>query len=169
MNAPKRDRPHLPKGYIKTDPKGMLTWTTIEGLLLKAPYFWIATTNDNSRPHLIQTWAVWIDQELWFEGSDQTRWARNLAREAGIAFGMQIGHKAAYGSGTAKIVRKVPLALARKVAAQYGAKYGPTFKYRPKAEQYAKGHAFRLRPEKLIAFDIKTFNTSATRFAFVAD
>src|SRR5437667_452823 len=90
MNAPKRDRPHLPKGYIKTDPQGMLTWTTVEGLLLKAPYFWIATTNNNMRPHLIQTWAVWIDQELWFEGSDQTRWARNLAREAGIAFG--IGH-----------------------------------------------------------------------------
>jgi len=24
LKAPKRDRPHLPKGYIKSEPKGML-------------------------------------------------------------------------------------------------------------------------------------------------
>jgi hypothetical protein len=166
MKAPARDRPKLPEGYITTDPKGMLTWSTVEPLLLKAPYFWIATTSDDGGPHLIQTWAVWLDQQLWFEGSDRTRWARNLARDPRIGFGMQSGHKAAYGNGNAEIVRSVPIALARKIAGQYGAKYGPGFKYRPKAEQYAKGHAFRLRPEKLIAFDVKRFNTSATRFMF---
>jgi hypothetical protein len=166
MKAPMRDRPKLPKGYIKTDAKGMLSWTVVESLLAKAPYFWIATTNDDGRPHLIQTWAVWVDQELWFEGSDRTRWGRNLARDARSSFGLQVAHKAGYGDGTAEIVRNVPLPLARKIAAQYSAKYGPVFKYRPKPEQYAKGHAFRLRPEKLIAFDVKRFNTSATRFTF---
>src|SRR5258708_1631763 len=30
MKAPTRDRPHLPKGYIKTDPKGLLSWTAVE-------------------------------------------------------------------------------------------------------------------------------------------
>jgi hypothetical protein len=29
-----------------------------------------------------------------------------------------------------------------------------------------EGHAFRARPSKLIAFDVKLFNTSATRFTF---
>ncbi len=169
MKAPKRDRPHLPKGYIRTDPKGLLSWTAVEKQLRTAPYFWIATTNDDGRPHLIQTWAVWVDQRLWFEGSERTIWARNLARDPRASFGLQIGHNAGYGDGTGEIVREIPLPLARRIAAQYGAKYGPVFKYRPKAEQYAKGHAFRLRPEKLIAFDVKRFNTSATRFAFVAD
>ena len=42
----------------------------------------------------------------------------------------------------------------------------PTQKPKPTAEQYAKGHAFRARPVKLIAFDVKEFNTSAARFAF---
>jgi hypothetical protein len=55
MRAPKRDRPHLPKGYIKTDPKGMLSWTAFEKHLRTVPYFWIATTNDDGSPHLIQT------------------------------------------------------------------------------------------------------------------
>lgn len=166
MKAPARDRPHLPKGYIKTDPKGMLSWAAVEKQLRTAPYFWIATTNDDGRPHLIQTWAVWVDQQLWFEGSDRTVWGRNLARDPRTSFGMQVGHNAGYGDGAAEIVRNVPLAIARRIAAQYGAKYGPTFKYRPKAEQYATGHAFRLRPQKLIAFDVKKFNSSATRFTF---
>ena len=66
MAAPKRDRPHLPKGYIQTTPKGMLTWSAVETLFRGAPYFWIATTNADGRPHLVQQWAVWIDQQLFF-------------------------------------------------------------------------------------------------------
>jgi hypothetical protein len=166
VKAPKRERPHLPKGYITTTPKGMVTWTTVEAQLRKAPYFWIATTNDDGSPHLIQTWAVWVDQQLFFEGSERTKWGRNLARDPRIAFGMQDGHNAAYGNGVADVIRGAPTALARRIATQYGAKYGPTFKYRPKAEQYATGHVFRVKPEKLIAFDVKKFNTSATRFTF---
>lgn len=144
----------------------MLSWIAVDALLRAAPYVWIATIDPDGAPHLIQTWAVWIDQRLYFEGSERTRWARNLARDARISFGVQGGHDAAYGNGSGEIVRKVPLALARKIAAQYGAKYGPGFKYRPKAEQYANGHAFRLDPKRLIAFDVKRFNTSATRFTF---
>ena len=104
MKAPKRDRPHLPKGYIKTDPKGLLSWTAVEKQLRTAPYFWIATTNDDGRPHLVQTWAVWVDQQLWFEGSERTIWARNLARDPRASFGLQIGHNVGYGDGTAEIV-----------------------------------------------------------------
>lgn len=49
---------------------------------------------------------------------------------------------------------------------QCAATYGRTFKYRPKREQYEKGYVFRARPEKLIAFDVKKFTTSAARFTF---
>lgn len=168
MKAPSRDRPKLPKGYITTGPKGMLTWSAVEKLLRTAPYFWIATTSADGRPHLIQTWAVWIDQQLWFEGSERTAWARNLARDPRISFGMQSANDAAYGDGIAEFVRGAPAPLARRIAAQYGAKYGPGFKYRPKAEQYITGTTYCVRPEKLIAFDVKKFNTSATRFTFAA-
>jgi hypothetical protein len=166
MKAPARDRPKLPKGYITITPKGMLGWPAVEKLLRASPYFWIATTNADGAPHLIQQWGVWIDQHLFFEGSERTGWARNLARDPRISFGIQSGNNAAYGDGTADIVRGVPQALARRIAAQYGAKYGPGFKYRPKAEQYITGYTFRVRPAKLIAFDVKKFNTSATRFTF---
>ena len=164
--APKRDRPQLPKGYIKTTPKGMLTWPAARKILTSAPYVWIATADLDGGAHLVQSWAVWVDDTLYFEGSDKTRWARNLAREARISFGFQNGDLAVYGKATADIVRGPAHAIAVKIARQYAAKYGKKFKYRPKPEQYEKGHVFRARPTKLIAFDVRRFETSAARFTF---
>jgi len=164
--VPKRDRPQLPKGYIETTPKGMLAWPAAKKILTTFPYLWIATTDDDGAPHMVQQWGVWVDDILYFEGSDKTRWARNLAREPRLAFGVNVADKAVYGTATVEIVRGVPHALAVKIARQYAAKYGRGFKYRPKPEQYEKGHVFRARPIKLIAFDVKRFNTSAARFTF---
>lgn len=166
MPAPKRDRPQLPKGYISTGPKGMLTWAAARRILTTAPYLWIATTDADGRPHIVQSWGVWVDGQLYFEGSDRTRWARNIARDARVGFGMQLGDKTVYGEAGGEILRGVDRKLATKIARQYAAKYGRTFKYRPKPAQYENGPVFRARPEKLIAFDVKNFNTSAARFTF---
>jgi nitroimidazol reductase NimA-like FMN-containing flavoprotein (pyridoxamine 5'-phosphate oxidase superfamily) len=165
--TPKRDRPQLPKGYIQTTPKGMLTWPAAKKILTESLYIWIATANEDGRPHLVQSWAVWVDDTVYFEGSDKTRWARNIAREPRISFGFQNGDMAVYGQATADIVHAPDLKLATKVAKAYTAKYGgKKFSYRPKPEQYTKSHVFRARPEKLIAFDVTKFNTSAARFTF---
>jgi len=164
--APKRDRPRLPRGYISTAPKGMLTWTAARRILSTAPYLWIATTDADGRPHIVQSWGVWVDGALYFEGSDRTRWARNIARDPRVGFGMQHGDMAVYGEAAGDILRGVDRKLAARIATQYAAKCGRSFKYRPQAEQYERGPVFRARPEKLIAFDVKKFNTSAARFTF---
>lgn len=166
MTAPKRDRPQLPTGYLSSAPKGMLTWAAAERILKTFPYLWIATTDADGRPHLVQQWGVWVNATLYFDGSDRTRWARNLARDPRLGFGMQQGDRALYGEAVVDVVRGVERKLATKIAKQYAAKYGRGFKYRPKPEQFEKGYVFRARPEKLIAFDVKKFNTSATRFTF---
>lgn len=166
LPIPARDRPHLPKGYISAAPTGMLTWTAAERILKTFSYLWIATTAEDGRPHLVQQWGVWVDATLWFEGSVRTRWAKNLARDPRLGFGVQSGDRAVYGDAIVDIVPGVDRTIATKIARQYATKYGPTFAYRPKAEQYQTGHLFRARPEKLIAFDVKKFNTSAARFTF---
>ena len=131
-----------------------------------AAFLWIATTSEGSQPHLVQQWGVWVDDVLYFEGSERTRWARNLAREPRLAFGVNVADKAVYGDAIVDVLRKPDRKLATKIAKQYAAKYGRTFKYRPKPEQYEKGYVFRARPQKLIAFDVKKFNSSAARFTF---
>ena len=165
VTSPKRDRPRLPKGYISRAPKGMLAWSDAERILRGGRYYWIATTNADGSPHLVQQWGAWVEGAYWFEGSERTRWARNLARDPRVAFGTQVATRAAWATGTVEVVRGVPRDLAAAIARQYGAKYGATFTYRPKPEQYEKGHVFRARPGKVIVFDVKAFNTSATRFA----
>lgn len=165
---PKRDRPDLPDGYIKRTPRGMLTWSDAEKILDVGRYFWLGTTNPDGGPHVVQQWGVWVDGCVWFEGSDRTRWARNLARDPRLAFGTQVADRAVYGRATVELVRGVDEALAATIAKRYGAKYGRSFGYRPKPEQYAKGYVFRARPTKIIAFDVKRFETSAARFTLPA-
>lgn len=167
--APKRDRPQLPKGYISRAPKGMLEWGDAERVLRSAPYMWIATTDADGGPHLVQQWFAWVDGLVYFEGSDRTRWARNLARDPRIAFGVQLGHWAAYGQGIAARPTSLPKDVAEAVARGYARKYGRTFDYRPTAAGYAEGGAFRIAPRKLIVFDVKRFNASATRFTFASE
>ena len=79
---------------------------------------------------------------------------------------LEVEGAAAYGEATVDVLRGPDRALAAKIAKQYAAKYGRTFKYRPKPEQYEKGYVFRARPLKLIAFDVRKFNSSAARFTF---
>ena len=166
MPAPKRDRPDLPKGYISRAPRGMLSWAEAERALSTGRYVWLATTDPDGRPHLVQQWCVWLDRTLYFEGSDRTRWARNLAREPRLAFGIQNADHAIFGEALVDVLRPVEPSLAARIAKEYGAKYGRAFDYRPTAEQYAKGYVFRARPSKVIAFDVKRFTTSAARFTF---
>ena len=144
----------------------MLTWAAVRRVLGAFPYLWIATTNADGAPHLVQQWGVWVDDTLYFEGSDRTRWARNLARDPRLAWGANVGDKAVYGEAMVDILKTVDRRLATKIAKAYAAKYGRTFKYRPKPEQYETGGVYRARPLKLIAFDVKRFNASAARFTF---
>ncbi len=156
----------MPEGYVTRSPKGMVSWTEARRILRGARYIWLATTSADGRPHLVQQWGVWLDETLYFDGSERTLWARNLARDPRLAFGAQTADHAVYGEATVDIVRGVAPRLAGRMAREYAAKYGRAFKYRPKAEQYVNGYVFRARPVKVIAFDVKRFNTSAARFTF---
>ena len=144
----------------------MLEWRDAERILRGGRFYWIATTDSDGRPHLVQQWGVWVEDRLYFEGSERTRWARNLARDQRLGFGTQVASRAAYGDATVDVLRGVPGELAQRIARQYTTKYGRAFSYRPSAKQYEAGHVFRATPSKLIVFDVKEFNTSATRFTF---
>ncbi|MDE3111743.1 MAG: pyridoxamine 5'-phosphate oxidase family protein [Chloroflexota bacterium] len=164
VRAPRPDRPQLPHGYIHRGKKGMLSWDDAGRVLSGGRFYWIATTDRDGRPHLVQQWGAWIDGHLYFEGSERTRWARNLARDARIGFGTQSGTRAVMAEGMAGVVRGVERSLAERIARQYATKYGRTFSYRPKPEGYEKGYVFRVRPTKVVVFDLKAFSASATRF-----
>ena len=143
----------------------MLSWASVQRLLRAAPSLWIATTNPDGSPHLVQQWCAWVDDTLYFEGSHRTRWARNLARDPRLGFGFQVEDRSAYGEAVVDIAHGLERPVAVKIARQYSTKYGPRFDYRPVADQYQQGPVFRARPTKIVAFDVKRFSSSATRFS----
>ena len=114
----------------------------------------------------MQQWGAWVGEHLYFEGSERTHWAQNLARDPRVAFGTQIGTRACFGQGTVEVVRGAEPSVAKQIARQYTSKYGRTYDYRPAAKQYETGHVFRATPSKIIAFDVKHFTASGTRFTF---
>ena len=43
---------------------------------------WLATINRDGSPHVTGIGALWVDNAFWFETGDETRKAKNLARDA---------------------------------------------------------------------------------------
>ena len=58
--------------------KGALRWISVRRILEGALRYWIATSSRDDGPHVIQQWAAWVDDTLYFGGSDKTRWSRHL-------------------------------------------------------------------------------------------
>jgi hypothetical protein len=168
-SAPARGRPQMPPGYIsaKSD-RGLVPWSGVLELLEGAPGYWLATTDPDGRPHLVQQWGAWVDDRWYFEGSPETRWARNLARDPRAVMSVERGSEVAivYGEVT---LGAAPEADAReRIAKAYNAKYLRTYQYRQTAEQIAAQGMHALTPSKVLSWDVKRFGQSPTRFRFAA-
>ena len=157
----------MPTGYIATrSSRGMVSWRRTRVLLEGAGRYWIATTDADGRPHLVQQWGAWLDDCLYFEGSPKTRWARNLARDARLAVSVERGTEIVILEGIAEAIARPERALAERISRTYGTKYGRTYRYRPKPDQWDENGLYVLRPAKAFAWDVKTFSRSPTRFVF---
>lgn len=162
---PRRRRPTLPAGYLsaKSD-RGMVPWSRARELLERAENYWLATTDPDGAPHLVGQWGAWADDHWYFEGSPDTRWARNLKRDRRAVVSVERGSEVAIVYGEATLGARVPLEVRERIAKAYGAKYGRKYDYRPTAAQFAERGMNALVPSKVLSWDVKTFGTSLTRF-----
>jgi hypothetical protein len=141
----------------------MTPWADVKRMLERAHGYWLATVGPSGAPHLVQQWGAWVDDRWYFEGGSDTRWALNLAREPRIVMSVERDTAVAIVEGRARRISSVPRELAERITKQYGAKYGRIHSYRPKPEQW-EGGGYVLTPEKILAWDVRTFPASMTRF-----
>jgi hypothetical protein len=164
--GPRADRARMPKGYgVPDTTKGMLPWDATRALLERATSYWLVTVDPDGKPHLVGQWGAWVGDRWYFEGVQDTRWARNLAREPRIAMGAERGTSAVMVEGRAERVPAVDDETAVAITRQYGRKYGRVYDYRPKPEQWKSG-GFVLMPDKVFAWDVRGFPRSVTRYRF---
>ena len=166
MTAPRSaGRPHIPRYGIPRDRVGLLAWERVERALVAAPRYWVATTDADGRPHLIQQWGAWVDGRYYLEGGPQTRWARNLRRTKRVVLSVERAGLAIMVEGRARELRSrsVPARLARRIVAGYAAKpYG----YAPHPRNWTGGGLWEVRPERAFAWRYVAFVRSATRYLF---
>ncbi|GIW09099.1 MAG: pyridoxamine 5'-phosphate oxidase family protein [Chloroflexi bacterium] len=165
--VPLRERPQLPEGYgVPTGDEGLLPWSWAEARLIAAPNFWFSTTRPDGRPHAVPAWGVWLDGALYFEGSPATRRARNLAHNPALVVHLEDGTQVLILEGEAAPAHPPASALAERLAAEFGRKYGPTHDYRPSPDQWNAGGLWVMRPR--VAFGWDRFPTGLTRWRFSA-
>ena len=162
---PERSRPWMPDGYgVPTDDEGILPWSWAVERLENARNYWFSTVRPDGRPHAMPAWAVWLDDALYFEGSPETRRARNIATNPAIAVHLESGDDVVILEGEAREAGKPDRALAERLAAAFAAKYAASHDYRPGTDQWDNGGLWILRPRVAFAWD--KFPQGVTRWRF---
>lgn len=165
MSQPSSDRPQMPEGYGADTATRYLTWGELTAKLVGAKHYWLATTREDGRPHVVPRWGVWLDECFWYDGSPATIHVRNLERDPSCVLHLEDGWDVTIVEG--KSLRSDPITgdLGERLAAEYARKYGPDYTPAPDSwsDEIAGGMRF-LRPEKVLAWS--DFPNDVTRFTF---
>lgn len=163
VRAPRVTRPSIPAGYgVSEGMNGALRWISVRRVLEGALRYWIATSNADDGPHVIQQWAGWIDDTLYFGGSEKTKWSRHLQRDPRIAVSVERTGFSIMVEGSAELLATVTPKVASALAVTFNKKYGS----KTTAEDWSKGGVWAVRAHKVFAWKFASLGTTATRFLF---
>lgn len=160
MGYPQVTRPHFPKGYVD-NPREMVSWSYVEQRLTDAKHYWLCSVRPEGRPHAIPIWAVWVNGRIYFDGSPETRHARNIAQNPYVAVHLESGEEVVIMEGTARAIVRPSPELGAQVAQAYTTKY-VTMGYAPAPDQWDNGGLFEITPHKAIAWT--SFAEDPTKF-----
>jgi len=153
-------RPDFPEGYLP-DSTSLLDWDYVEECLRTAHNYWLCTVRPNGHPHVIPKWGVWVTGKFYFDGSPETRHARNLATNLYVSVHLESGDRVVILEGIGRAVSHPEAATAEVVAAEYRKKYAADG-YAPQADQWDKGGLFVVTPKAVLAWT--QFTKDPTKF-----
>jgi hypothetical protein len=104
-----------------------------------------------------------VDGKIYFDGSPETRHARNIADNPHICLHLESGDDVVIIEGIAKAVQKPSPELGAKVARAYSAKYS-ALGYSPEPDQWDEGGLFVITPHAAMAWT--KFTDDPTKFVF---
>jgi nitroimidazol reductase NimA-like FMN-containing flavoprotein (pyridoxamine 5'-phosphate oxidase superfamily) len=160
MMDPKISRPHFPPGYLE-NPKAFVPWGHVEKRLIEALHYWLCSVRPNGHPHAVPKWAVYVQGKIYFDGSPETRHARNISENPQVVLHLESGEDVIIVEGTAKASGKPAPELALQIAQAYANKY-VTRGYAPEPSQWDEGGLFEITPRTVIAWT--QFTDDPTRF-----
>ncbi len=162
QTGPKPSRPRIPALYgIPKDKKGLLPWSHVAERMAKAMHYWVSTTSPDRHPHATPVDGVWLEDALYFGGSEETRRSRNLAANPAVCIHLESGSDVIIMHGEAIALGKPERTLAVRLSEASVAKYG----YGPSPEDYGSmPGSYIFRPSVVMAWS--QFPKDATRWEF---
>jgi nitroimidazol reductase NimA-like FMN-containing flavoprotein (pyridoxamine 5'-phosphate oxidase superfamily) len=115
----------------------------------------------NGHPHVIPKWGVWVAGSFYFDGSPQTRHARNLEKNPFISLHLESGDQVVIVEGVGRAFDHPEAGTAEAVAAEYRCKYAQDG-YAPQPDQWDKGGLFVVVPKTVLAWT--QFTKDPTKF-----
>lgn len=157
----------MPDGYgVPESTDGLLDWSHVDERLAGATEYWLATTRPDGRPHVVPRWGVWLDGRFWYDGSPQTRHARNLAANDACALHLESGTDVVIVDGRSRPSEPITGHLGERLSAEFGRKYGDQG-YAPAPDAWSDEIAGGMRvltPHAALAWS--DFPSDVTRFRF---
>lgn len=164
MTGPRADRPRTQPEYgIPGSIDGSLPWSWAQERLEAALLYWMATTADDGRPHVMPVWGAWVDEAFWTEGGERTRRARNLAARPSVVVSLQQGDDVVIVEGSAESRRAPEPDLARRLVDGFE-KYRHSHGYAVDPGHWEAGGLWRVAPRKVLGWG--RFPEDATRWWF---
>ena len=171
MTSPKVTRPTFPKGYVDK-PASFLTWEWVAAQLTESKHYWLCSVHPPSTvgsavlPHVVPRWCVYVDGKIYYDGSPDTRHARNIEENPHIAVHLESGSDAIILEGTSAPADKPSPEFGRKLSQAYRKKY-KELGYAPKPDQWDAGGLFVFTPRQCIAWS--NFTQDPTKFIFESE
>jgi hypothetical protein len=88
-----------------------------------ARHYWLCSVRPDGRPHCVPRWCVYLDGRIYYDGSPETRHARNIMENPHVSLHLESGEQAIILEGTAAPAGKPSAELASSLAAAYRSKY----------------------------------------------
>lgn len=162
MQTPKITRPKLPKGYVD-QPVSYVTWNWVAEQLTESKNYWLCSVRPNGRPHVVPRWCVYVDGKIYYDGSPETRHARNIMENPNVSLHLESGNEVIILEGTSAPAGKPALQLGKKLSQAYRKKYKADG-YSPKPNQWDEGGLYIFTPRQCIAWS--RFTQDPTKFVF---
>jgi len=168
MNSPKISRPKLPKGYAD-NPVSFVDWEWVVEQLTNAENYWLSSVRPPSpgaqggRPHVVPRWGAFIDGKFYYDGSPETRHARNIMENPNVTLHLEDGYKAVIMEGTSSLAEKPTPEFATRLAEAISNKYSSQG-YLPKPSQWDEGGLYVFTPRQCLAWT--SFYENPTKFEF---
>lgn len=162
MTNPKVSRPTFPKGYVD-NPASYVDWHWVVAQLTESKNYWLCSVRPDGRPHVIPRWAVYVDGKIYYDGSLETRHAKNTEDNPNISVHLESGDQVIILDGISAPAGRPTPELAASLVEAYRRKYA-RHGYSPAPNQWDEGGLYVFTPRQCIAWT--NFIEDPTKFTF---